>query len=319
MKKILLCSIIPFSILSNSNDFLVIVDKDHNEYKIAEGIEKIEYSEWVDEGVPYNCINQNPLSNSIYEGTSFEQTSDCEQDETRDQFTYLENSITGEKVLISTKEENNTYNIVKKENVVGTYEAISCDDVSQHQGNRGNGIYSIKPSTAKISAYCDMNNGGYSIYTMTSGTPKNTTEVETACDNIGMKLFVPRTESHLTDGVNYFGGNYFYLMGLYPDFKGASCSTVYFNSNTCSSWGARDGGKWFVYNWDMSYPHGEGGFGVYPEPNGDNETYLSMFYEFDSSTKKLLRLNDIAGNNPSYPNGYTTTKWACSAYDEESL
>lgn len=319
MKKNILGTLIIASFCSYSSNYLVIVDEERNEYEVVDHVEVIEYTPWTNENTPYNCINKTPLESEIYEGVNFDQDADCDQDQTRDKLTYSLNTKTGNKTLISTEKESQTVNIPSTLNVVGTYEAISCEDVSLHAGDQGNGFYNIKPSSTKISAYCDMNNGGYTIYTMSHSSTQLTPATETACSNLGMKLFVPRTQEHLTDAVKQFGTSYFYLMGLYPNYKGARCSTVYFNSNTCTEWSPSDNGKWFVYNWDMSYPHNGGGVGVYPEPNGDNDVNLSMFYEFDNSTGLALRFNDIASDNPSYPGGYGTTKWACSSIGEENL
>jgi hypothetical protein len=306
MKK----SILVVSILSTFSayaSYVVVVDKEESNYDHAGLIEEIEYTEWVDTGILSNCRNESPLDSDIYEGTSFTQNVDCDEKQERTKTKTSEETEEQTKVTASTQQS------------VGTYEAISCLDILNHGGSNIDGNYQIKPNQTKITAFCDMINGGYTTITRSSSSSKFTAEVEADCQSENMKLFIPRTEQHLEKAVKTLSASYFKLMGIYPNQEGTSCATVYFNSDTCHNFAPKDGGKWFVYNWDMSYPHNGGGFGVYPEPNGDNSLNSSLSYTFDSATGRVTAFNDIRDSSTSSPGGYKTTSWACSAIGEESI
>lgn len=314
-------SILTISILMTTTSFasyVVVVDKEKNDYDSTQLIEQIEYSNWIKKGENNNCINQSPLSSEIYEGTSFNQTADCDENQERTKSTYSYNQITGEKKLKSEEKEYNSVKVVDTSSVLGEYEAISCSDIISHAGDIGDGYYNIKPNNNKITALCDMENGGYTMISQSSATAKLTHEIESSCSTEGMKLFIPRTESHLKKAIVAIGSNYFNALGIYPNAKGNKCSTVYFNSDSCTEFDPIDNGKWFVYNWDMSYPHNGGGFGFYPEPNGDNDLGLSLSYTFNSSGV-LTAMNDIQSSSVANPGGYTFTKWTCSSIGEETL
>lgn len=318
--KITLISMAIFSTFSiYANDYVVVVDKEKNTYESSELREELEYTEWSNTGETFDCINKTPLSSDIYEGTDFDQDADCKQNQERIKTTYLVDSISGTKIKKSEEIENQVVDISITTSAVGSYEAISCLDIINHNGSIGDGVYSIKPKNNKLNVTCNMSDGGYTIYTMSNPSPIFTAEIESRCSAENMQLFVPRTENHLTKAVLTLGKSNFYLMGIYPKIKGASCATVYFNSDTCNNFSANDNGKWFVYNWDMTYPHGSGGFGVYPEPNGDNDLKSSLSYNFDETTGKVSSFNDIANNNPSSIGGYSATSWSCSALDEKNI
>lgn len=58
-------------------------------------------------------------------------------------------------------------------------------------------------------------------------------------------------------------------MGIYPNYNGATCVTIPFSSSVCPAWSPKSGGRWYVSNRSDI-----------PEPNGDNNTEQSMYYEF---------------------------------------
>ena len=316
-KSILIISIL--STFSAYASYVVVVDKEDSNYEHAGLIEEIEYTEWLDTGLFSNCRNESPLDSKIYEGTNFVQNVDCDEKQERTKITYLVNPISGIKTKTVEEIEYQIKLTASTQQSVGTYEALSCIDILNHGGSNIDGNYQIKPNKTKLTAFCDMSNGGYTTITRSSSVQKFTAEVEADCQSENMKLFVPRTQQHLEKAVKKLTGDYFKLMGIYPNKKGATCDTVYFNSDTCHNFDPTDSGKWFVYNWNMSYPHNGGGFGVYPEPNGDNSLNSSLIYTFDSATGKVTAFNDITDDNLSSPGGYTTQNWSCSAIGEELI
>lgn len=322
MKKIILVTAPILFCFAQATEYIVIVSQEHQNYDIKKFNVETEITDWENYGSAYNCSNPSPLASEVYNGVVFDQTFDCDQEQKKYEKVYHVNIKTGEKTLYSTKElESQIISIqeTKIDHETGIKIASSCLDILTSQGPNIDGIYSITPKSNEINVYCDMTNGGYTQYKMSSATELKSTEVEAKCAENNLQLFVPRSEAHLTKAVQTHTGSYFKLMGLYPNYVGAKCNTVYLTSNTCSNWSPKDGGKWFVYNWDLNYPHNGGGFGVYPEPNGDNSLNASMIYTWDNSTGKVLTFNDITDSNTSYPGGYKTTKWTCSAKDENNI
>lgn len=318
MKKAIIVLASTFFVASQAADYLMVVN---DGFKIKKFDVTKEISDWENVGVAYNCSNPTPLASDVYNGTLFDQTFDCSQEQKKYENVYHIDVKTGEKSLYTRNEIDSQIISVKDtktNNDTGTYIASSCLDIKNHYGPTTDGYYNIKPSTNEISVFCDMQNGGYTSYKMTSATDLKSTEVEAKCSENNLQLFVPRTEAHLTKAVTTHTGEYFRLMGIYPKFAGARCDTVYLNSSTCTNWSPKDAGKWFVYNWNMAYPHNGGGVGVYPEPNGDNSLNASMVYSWDSAGR-VTAFNDIRDDNPSYLGGYKTRAWTCSAKDENNI
>lgn len=165
----------------------------------------------------------------------------------------------------------------------------------------GDGNYTIDPDGSggmdPFEVYCDITSGGYSIKTVTADSPLFAPEAEQYCsDNFGMQLFVPRAESHLTNAVAKYGAEYFYIMGIYPNYDGARCTNTPFNSYSCTTWSPNDNGVWYVSNRTNI-----------AEPNGDNVMNHSMGYIFTGTS--ILSYND-------YPTGYSSANFACSAVDD---
>ena len=168
----------------------------------------------------------------------------------------------------------------------------------------GDGNYTIDPDGPggedPIEVYCDMTSGGYSIKTVTNDTALFAPAAEAYCsDNFGMQLFVPRTESHLTNAVATYGAEYFHIMGIYPNFNGARCTNTPFNSSSCFNWSPNDNGVWYVSNRTNI-----------AEPNGDNVVGHSMGYWFTGTS--ISHYND-------FPTGYSSATFACSAIDDPGV
>ena len=52
--------------------------------------------------------------------------------------------------------------------------------------------------------------------------------------------------THLASAVNYATTGYLAIMGIYPKWNGATCASTALNSGSCTSWGPKDGGIYFV-------------------------------------------------------------------------
>lgn len=321
MKRILLASVISGACMASyASKYVIVLDSKTNEYtKVSYDI-VYEVSEWEDYGAIYGCGTPTPLTSDVFEEVNFEQTETCSQDQNKYKETYKVSQTTGEKTFVSKEvEETQTISITQSAGFVqGSYKAKSCLDILNHGGEQTDGHYDITPKNNEINVYCNMTDGGYTEYKM-SGAYQFTRDVEAACEANDLQLFVPRTQTQLTKAVLRHTTDYLYLMGIYPNYKTAKCDTVYLNSDSCHNWSPKDNGKFFVYNYPISYPHNGGGVGILPEPNGDNDTDASMRYVFDNTTGKVISFNDIENSNSSTIGGYQTNKWLCSAKDEVTL
>jgi hypothetical protein len=187
----------------------------------------------------------------------------------------------------------------------------SCLDILTKNPSSLSGEYEIDPDgdgpIETFNVYCDMDsdNGGYTYLAHDFGIAVNTPTIESFCQSKGMQLFVPRTKEHFDSAIAYVSGDthYFTLMGIYPNYAGATCNNIDFTSDTCSNWGPTLGGSWYVQDYISPSPG---------EPNGDNYLNHSMSYSFDSVTKELLHYNDLN-------DGYTASKAVCSALDEKNI
>src|SRR5690606_27622250 len=123
----------------------------------------------------------------------------------------------------------------------------------------------------------------------------------------GRRRRIPRGLDHTTSGwaiannANIGPGaaaEYMHILGIYPDFDGATCTFQPLNSSNANcAWSASDGGPFYV--------HEAGNFG---EPNGDNTTNGSMGYSWD-----------VNGNVTDYNDlvvGYSSQYYMCDTGDK---
>tara|TARA_Y100001960_G_scaffold333998_2_gene443334 strand:- start:27907 stop:29361 length:1455 start_codon:yes stop_codon:yes gene_type:complete len=89
-------STILFSTAVFAGNFNVIIDKEKNSYVTPEWFTYYEYNDWVDEGYPYNCVEE-----FRYEGVEVYRKETCDQNQTRTYDEYLKEKYSGELKLIS--------------------------------------------------------------------------------------------------------------------------------------------------------------------------------------------------------------------------
>jgi hypothetical protein len=180
----------------------------------------------------------------------------------------------------------------------------SCRAILTNNPVSTSGVYSIDPDgvggVGAFNVYCDMvsSGGGFTTYTIAGAYDAPAAEIQ--CAAKGLQLFVPRSASHLLSAVTYASTNYFAIMGIYPKTNGATCISTALNSTSCTTWGPKDGGAYFVSS-----------LTTVTDPNGDNDVNQSMLYTWSGTAVSWY--NDI-------PAGYSSvTGIVCSHPDEVSL
>lgn len=155
----------------SSDDFLVIINKDNN--KFNEGEPYIEYvydkwSSWENVDSAYNCNNWEPLENTVPSGVSFSQNGDCKQDQDSFRDVYKKTGG-GEPTFFDTEYQYQTIDVAETQLATGTKNIRNmCIDILNKGNSTGDGIYTVDTdgdgSIAPKQAYCDMTNGGWTLY-----------------------------------------------------------------------------------------------------------------------------------------------------------
>jgi hypothetical protein len=176
------------------------------------------------------------------------------------------------------------------------------------------GVFWIDPpgntSGDLIEAWCDMatDGGGYSFYKINTVDNYYTSDAEGQCATFGLQLFIPRTESHLLSAYDVavdatFGPSssalYLSMFGIYPDYDGVSCAYQAMNSDNVScDFSASDEGPFWVSDRSDIL-----------EPNGDNDTTTSLYYDFSTNADGTVYTYS------DYPSGPVTRTFICDVGD----
>ncbi len=189
----------------------------------------------------------------------------------------------------------------------------SCLTLIDYDDSLTDGDYMIAPDNYMgnpFEVYCDMtaDGGGYTFLKIDNGAQAYATDAEAECDSWGMQLWIPRSVDHkdsgwaiANDGNIGAGANpdYMRILGIYPDFVGGTCANQAMNDgNANCQWGASDGGAWYVHDVNNI-----------SEPNGDNSTTGSMYYQWNNG--QIQWHNDIPGV------GYSSNVFMCDVGDKQ--
>jgi len=165
-------------------------------------------------------------------------------------------------------------------------------------------------SAQASSVWCDMatDGGGYTFYKSLQGSAYTAAQAEALCDSRGMQLFIPRSPGHfaaawtVAQSTGYgpsASDQYLRIMGIYPSVNGATCNyTPLRSGNPSCGWVASDGGEFFVSDSTVAV-----------EPNGNNNTTMSMYYNFDASGTPTY-WDDLTSTVPA------STRFMCDVGDK---
>ena len=192
----------------------------------------------------------------------------------------------------------------------------SCLDILDYDDQLMDGPYAIAPEGYQGDAFgvhCDMlsDGGGYTFLKVMPMGPTYADDAELLCADLGMQLWIPRSEEHVLSGWAISNDDvigpdasveYMRILGIYSDMDGATCNLQPMNSdNDNCNWGASDGEAWWVHERNNIN-----------EPNGDNTTVGSMYYLWNQDGS-LNHHNDINGPGGR---GYTSGRFMCDVGDK---
>tara|TARA_Y100001960_G_scaffold333998_2_gene443332 strand:- start:24725 stop:26194 length:1470 start_codon:yes stop_codon:yes gene_type:complete len=143
-KIALYLAILMTSNYAHAEKFSVIIDKEQNSYVTPEWFTYYEYTDWIDSGYPYDCIEE-----FRYEGIEVFRKETCNQDQARTYDEYLKEKYTGELKLVSSDGEETRTIVVVEESEVGSA-TITADTFQIEEGDSGtNPTITLKVSLNK--------------------------------------------------------------------------------------------------------------------------------------------------------------------------
>ena len=158
-------SILAFSIgtiFISSANFVVIVDKDNNEYEIGEIEKEITYSEWLN--ISESNCEFDVQNDDVYYSKSFNQIETCDvlQERTVTTTTKYSNGNTE----TTTSKEKQTITEDKDPVVaIGNHLESTCLNALNFDNSLPSGYYVINPNSQTMNVYCDMDSseGGWTL------------------------------------------------------------------------------------------------------------------------------------------------------------
>ena len=165
-----LAIMIAFSGVSNASNYTIIISKENNKYEVEENLpsisnQRIEYTEWLNTGVHYDCNSYSPLAIDVYDGTDFIQNRNCSQDQTRTK-TVIDVWTDGSETINNSETEPRKITEIDSTNATGSYLAESCLDILNHHGDKGDGVYEIINNRKSYNVSCNMtfDGGGWTTF-----------------------------------------------------------------------------------------------------------------------------------------------------------
>jgi hypothetical protein len=159
MKKNLIALSLIISFSAGAANYVVVIDKENNDYVNDLITQEITYSEWVE--VSNNCVNNKELED-VYFGKTFDQESTCTKTEERTKYTKNTYSSGKEETIEST--ESKSESTTTTNTVTGIHLEGSCKAALDFDSTIQDGFLTLKlKDNNNYELYCDMENGGYTL------------------------------------------------------------------------------------------------------------------------------------------------------------
>jgi len=185
----------------------------------------------------------------------------------------------------------------------------SCKDIKKKNNSSLSGNYIIDPDgnggNEPFEVYCDMASGnvGLTFYLVTNGLTTGKVTDNDSCQELGLKIFAPRTEEDYDRARQYLlsigAQGSFGPLGVYHPSNNPSTVYTPMNSDhagTQFGWTSTTGDKWWISNRsDISEPNGDYTPGV----------WLGTWYD---STGNVSWYNDLFS-------GYSYSTYLCMSED----
>jgi hypothetical protein len=159
MKKNLIALSLITSFSAGATNYVVVIDKENNDYVNDLITQEITYSEWVE--VSNNCVNDKELED-VYFGKTFDQESTCTKTEERTKYT--KNTYSSGKEEILESKESKSESTSTTNTVTGIHLEESCKKALDFDSTIEDGFLTLKlKDNNNYELYCDMENGGYTL------------------------------------------------------------------------------------------------------------------------------------------------------------
>lgn len=151
-----------FTMSALAGDFLVIINKDHNNYEAFTEIEEV--VDWAIVGT--ECISDKETSD-VYNGKTYNQTTICS--EISEKYTTSTRTFSDGRTEVNINKETRSNDISSENQIItGNHYENSCKNILSFDSSLNtDGLYNIKLSNDSIlNVYCDMTTqgGGYTAY-----------------------------------------------------------------------------------------------------------------------------------------------------------
>jgi len=114
------------------------------------------------------CNEWLPQDSTVYYNKALEQNRSCDNNMMKN-WNYSLNST----IINNWEERYLDSNILESQNVVGTYLASSCSEIVGTSYDEGNGYYTLDLTSKQPNVYCDMSDGGWAFYLISSNPSDN--------------------------------------------------------------------------------------------------------------------------------------------------
>lgn len=161
MKKTIISTIVLSTLFSYANDkYVIMVDKNQNNYKVYYDQSITEYTEWTNDGAEFNCDYDTNI-NEVYYDKPYNSSGTCEQKQVRIATDYIID-MSGQKINQGSRQEEQIIDVSVNHSLKGIHLENSCKSALSFDSSflNNNGVYKIMSNSEELEVYCDMTSDG---------------------------------------------------------------------------------------------------------------------------------------------------------------